>query len=116
MSREGRAFRTAVAALALFSGGCATTARGPQADACFHSQNRVFDSIERYRDREGRLPRQLADLVPQDLPDLPVAARGRPVDYRQDGRQFSLLCEFAEGKGRTVCEMTEDRRWNCRAR
>jgi hypothetical protein len=50
----------------------------------------VIAAIERYQSAHGALPASLDQLVPEQLPKLPTARKGRNFWYHADSSDFSL--------------------------
>ena len=96
--------------------GCATTSnRALTEERCFQLQSEVYEAILKYQEDRKQIPRNLSELVPNYLSQIPTVESARRLAYRQDRRQFSIYCIFSDDRDLRRCEMTEDRRWNCKS-
>jgi hypothetical protein len=77
-------------------------------DTSQQTAGQIIEAIERYRSTYGTLPASLDQLVPEQLPQLPITSDGRPFWYQVTSNNFRVSFPLPAMMVRTYDSRTRD--------
>jgi hypothetical protein len=85
---------------------------GEKADKGYAACEPVIAALEAFRAAHGAYPEQLAELVPEYVPDAPVKTDDLDFSYSSTGDTYSLSFHYL-GPGMNTCTYKPAAGWHC---